>query len=238
MQDKLPEWKEIPGFGGRYKICEDSRIFDTHRRFEQKTYLHHTGYMTVSLSRADGARTSHQVHRLLALAFFGPAQRTTHVHHKNGNKLDNRLDNLEYVVRHKHYAIHGKEKSIAQSKLEGVSIYDVIESIVNDCAGCINPKRVLAKFNEKFPDTYDAQHVAVALRGLSNSGRIQRVAHGWYARWGNSDYVVPIERKQYVPVAAAVSYEDKNTIDELAAATGRTISETVRQLIERALNNA
>ena len=44
-------------------------------------------------------RLSTTVHRLVALAFIGPAPSRIHeINHKNGIKTDNRVDNLEWVT--------------------------------------------------------------------------------------------------------------------------------------------
>jgi len=51
------------------------------------------GYIRISL----GKRKSFFIHRLIALCFIGES--SLEVNHKNGNKLDNRLSNLEYVSR-------------------------------------------------------------------------------------------------------------------------------------------
>lgn len=53
------------------------------------------GYYSVCV---DGAKRSHGVHVLVALAFIGPAPDGTEVDHVNGNKRDNRPNNLEYVT--------------------------------------------------------------------------------------------------------------------------------------------
>lgn len=59
-----------------------------------------TGYSMVSLS-GDKARRAY-VHHLVAEAFLGP--RTKIVNHKDGNKLNNRLENLEYVTHQENCA--------------------------------------------------------------------------------------------------------------------------------------
>lgn len=61
-----------------------------------KTLAQHTspkGYRGVGLYR-DGKYKRHLVHRLMALAFYGPSP--LQVRHLNGNPGDNRLSNLAY----------------------------------------------------------------------------------------------------------------------------------------------
>jgi len=57
-----------------------------------------SGYVQVTLSLAGRQRTA-LVHWLVADAFFGPRPTRLDVNHKNGNKADNRLENLEYTTR-------------------------------------------------------------------------------------------------------------------------------------------
>jgi hypothetical protein len=62
-----------------------------------------TGYLVVSL-RVMGRYVARSVHRLVAAAFLGAAHGRD-VNHKNGNKHDNALHNLEYLSRgdnHRH----------------------------------------------------------------------------------------------------------------------------------------
>ncbi len=54
------------------------------------------GYLKVLLYR-DRNRTTRLVHRLVAMAWLGECPDGMQVNHKNGDKADNRIENLEYV---------------------------------------------------------------------------------------------------------------------------------------------
>lgn len=55
------------------------------------------GYMMVDLVSPDGAITPRYVHELVAEAFVPNPYRKKHINHKDGNKHNNRADNLEWV---------------------------------------------------------------------------------------------------------------------------------------------
>lgn len=89
------EWKAIPGFSS-YEASTLGNI----RRSSTGALLGgavSNGYRKVFLG-ADGEKAKlYLAHRLVALAFFGePTKQQPFVNHKNGDKLDNRIDNLEY----------------------------------------------------------------------------------------------------------------------------------------------
>lgn len=48
------------------------------------------------------------VHRLVAEAFIGPCPKGKEVNHKNGNRRDNRVENLEYVT-HRENLLHARD---------------------------------------------------------------------------------------------------------------------------------
>ena len=52
----------------------------------------------MGLGRKNGQRVMRSVHRLVAEAFIGPCPEGLEVNHKNGQKQDNRPENLEYVT--------------------------------------------------------------------------------------------------------------------------------------------
>ena len=57
-----------------------------------------TGYPVVKLTKPDGTYGSQFLHRLLAICFINQPPHKTMVNHKNGNKLDYSLENLEWVT--------------------------------------------------------------------------------------------------------------------------------------------
>jgi len=110
-KEQQQKWKEISGYNGKYLISNlgNCKIAD-HLNTTGNKYLtqrvDRAGYLTVRLSKGGDTKTKF-VHRLLAEAFVPNHMGKPEVNHRNGNKLDNRLMNLEWVthqenVQHAH----------------------------------------------------------------------------------------------------------------------------------------
>lgn len=78
-----------------YNVDEKGNIFSTISGIFMKPRKRSNGYLQVLL-RKDGKYKTTLVHRAVMEAFHGPSDKE--VNHKNGNKTDNRLCNLEYVT--------------------------------------------------------------------------------------------------------------------------------------------
>lgn len=99
------EWRPIPGWP--YEASSSGRIrrstggCSTRVGRVLKVSARHRpgGYPQVRLSRGsrDQSRTF-CVHQLVALAFYGPLPDGWHTNHKDGDKENNRVENLEYVT--------------------------------------------------------------------------------------------------------------------------------------------
>ncbi len=75
---------------GTYQISSDGRVFSTKSNKFLTPRVHSHGYLRVSISKKD-----YYIHRLVAEYFLGESD--CEVNHKNGDKKDNRVENLEYV---------------------------------------------------------------------------------------------------------------------------------------------
>ena len=64
-----------------------------------------SGYLQVCLSHGTGTEKWRTVHTLVMQAFVGPPPRGQTVNHKDGDKTNNRLDNLEYL-NHRDQQLH------------------------------------------------------------------------------------------------------------------------------------
>ena len=100
------ELKEISGFKD-YFIDNDGNVFSNKlvgkskikRIFKQLKTKMFNGYKVISLYK-DGACNSYFIHRLVALTFIGePSSPDLVVNHKDGNKLNNSPENLEWITQ-------------------------------------------------------------------------------------------------------------------------------------------
>lgn len=97
MQEKriILNGKETP-----YLVRDDGTIYSEKRNRILKGTLARNEYPTIYLTQ-DNKQYNLMVHRLVAEYFVPNPNNYTIVHHKNGNKLDCRAENLEWVTAQK-----------------------------------------------------------------------------------------------------------------------------------------
>lgn len=108
------EWKRIPSLDG-YEASDTGEIRSmdrvqefigyrgaTCRRVKLGRVLklnnHSAGYLCCTVTTLEGKQTKKTVHSLVMEAFHGPRPKGMWINHLNGNKKDNRLENLEYCT--------------------------------------------------------------------------------------------------------------------------------------------
>lgn len=139
-------WKDIPGYEDRYQVSNLGRIKSflrigvrsTVKKIDENSHfikpVHDAcGYCQVRLRKNDKG-TTRKVHRLVADAFIPNPTGLKEINHKDENKDNNRVDNLEWCDRN--YNIHygtwvsrnPRLRPVNQYSLNGVFIrrYDSI----------------------------------------------------------------------------------------------------------------
>ena len=101
--------RPIKNFEKHYEVSSFGRI-SNYRKIMQ-TYEINSGYLAIKFT-INGKRTSHLVHRLVAETFIPNPENKSEVNHIDGNKHNNRVDNLEWVSssENKQHAIHTRLK--------------------------------------------------------------------------------------------------------------------------------
>jgi len=93
------EWRDVLGYEGLYKVSNLGRVKSFFKGIEKfrKPVLARPGYFSVVLYK-NNIPQSARIHVLVAQAFIPNPENKAYVNHIDGNKLNNRADNLEWVT--------------------------------------------------------------------------------------------------------------------------------------------
>ena len=129
IRNKMTEvWKDIKGYEGLYQISNLGRVKSlAHLHGKSKKLIRKEkimqcvigikGYLYCGLSK-NGLTKRYRVHRLVAEAFIGNPNELPQVNHIDGDKANNRADNLEYCTcayNVRHAFLNGLRKGIRDS---------------------------------------------------------------------------------------------------------------------------
>jgi len=115
-------WKYIEGYGNKYQVSTLGNVKSVLSNRQLKKCTDKYGYHIVNLSFHD-IHKSCKVHRLVASAFLEDYSNDLQVNHKNENKTDNRVENLE-MWDNKYNCSYGTHrtrlaKTVIQETLQG-----------------------------------------------------------------------------------------------------------------------
>lgn len=127
-------WKDIEGFEGFYQVSTFGRVRGVDRyigyrngkkRFWKgeikKPTVTAKGYLKISMFNGDKKKTD-EIQRLVARAFIPNPLNKAYVNHKDGNKKNNRVENLEWTTPSEN-TIHARE--VLKVAIKGVDQYDL-----------------------------------------------------------------------------------------------------------------
>lgn len=100
-------WKSIPGWEDRYQASSLGRIRSIERtdsmnrkklsKILKFTLNKNTKYLQISFYVSEGKVKTYRVHRLIALTFIPNLENKPTVNHKNSERTDNKIINLEWA---------------------------------------------------------------------------------------------------------------------------------------------
>ena len=94
-------WMQITDYEGLYYISNFGRVKDNKERI-RGTYINNKGYECITL-RFRKNKYHHLIHRLVAEYFIPKVTNCIQVNHIDCNKLNNRVDNLEWTNQRDNY---------------------------------------------------------------------------------------------------------------------------------------
>lgn len=151
------KWKDIFDYEGLYQVSNLGRVRSiTHARINGKQKNHtciskgkllspgkdSNGYMVVVLSK-NGKRKSCRVHRLVAETFLNNKNNYKCVNHKDENKENNVVDNLEWCSYKYNNGYGTRPKNISKANSISVNQYDKEGNFIRQWDSIINAEKVL-----------------------------------------------------------------------------------------------
>ena len=106
----IEKFVDIPGYEGRYKISNFGSIYSLISEKPLQQSLDSYGYRLVTIYAGNSHKgKTWKVHQLVLLSFVGPPPGKLgvrvgeyNVNHIDGSRINNRLDNLEYLLSEVH----------------------------------------------------------------------------------------------------------------------------------------
>jgi hypothetical protein len=103
----MSEYRDVPGYQGDYQVSRNGLVRSLKRGVKvMSPAVARTGYWQINLYLS-GKVKHHYVHRLVAEAWIGPIPDGFEVNHRDGDKSNNKVSNLEIVTARQniHHAI-------------------------------------------------------------------------------------------------------------------------------------
>lgn len=117
-------WKPIANYEGLYEVSNEGNVRSLNYRHTGKVQVlklsvNRYGYLQVNLHSKEGKQKTYKVHRLVAQAFIPNPNNLPEVNHKDENKTNNCVENLEWCDRkyNNNYGSRNEKMSKTLSKV-------------------------------------------------------------------------------------------------------------------------
>ena len=134
ISNYLPEVKDI------YLIDEQGNVYSEFKKGYLKPSLNHKGYLRYAIKLKNGKERQLFIHRLLMICYnYIENHEEMQVNHIDGNKLNNNLNNLEWITNEDNMKHAVKNNLIAHqigesnpcNKLSEQTVLEIIDHLLN-----------------------------------------------------------------------------------------------------------
>lgn len=147
---KKETWENIKGYETYYKISNLGRVKSLAKTITRKDgevknlsekiikpFLTKKGYKQIVLTK-DGDKKKHYIHRLVAQAFIPNPNNLPEVNHINEDKLDNAVENLEWLSRLDNMRHGTLQARRAEKAKKTVEVLDSAGTVLEVCKGIVD----------------------------------------------------------------------------------------------------
>lgn len=152
---KIIEWKPIKGYEGLYEISNTGKVrsLDHLRKTDRSSYVQKgkelklglnkkTGYLMVSLSK-EGKTKSHTVHKLVAKTFIENPNNYSCINHKDENKQNNHISNLEFCTKKYNCNYGTRGKKISEKLSKRINQYTMNDEYIKTWNSSVEIEKIL-----------------------------------------------------------------------------------------------
>ena len=177
-------WEWIKGYEGHYQINSEGKV----RSFKNNvgkgltSHFDKRGYLTICLSKG-GKKKIFKLHRLIAETFLPNPESKKEVHHVDGNKLNNSLDNLMWCNPEEHRRVT-RENAIVKAGLEIPKELDLV--FIESNQALTTSLKIAKTFEKEHKDVLEKIKFLAAEISHPNSAEIPAQ---WWREWFNPVFV-------------------------------------------------
>lgn len=141
-------WREIPNYDGRYYVSNIGCVKSVERKKWNgngwqtvkgkilKNQINSNGYYVVNLCK-QGIQKTVKVHRLVAQAFLTNYDENLQVNHKDGNKLNNNIINIEMCtpsenMKHSINVLNNNKPPIPKKETKKMTVSEICKELGYD----------------------------------------------------------------------------------------------------------
>jgi len=192
-------WKDVVGWEGLYQVSSFGRV----KSFRKKephllsTCVGKHGYCVVLLYDSNGQRKNERVHRLVAQAFIPNPNNYPYINHKDENKTNNHVENLEWCTAEYNSNYGTCKERIANSNSKPILKYDLDGSFICEYKSLAEAERI--------------EGIDHATISLSCSGRVSyQCGYIWIYKCDEDTIQERVQRVKRVYKPRKVAMYDRN----------------------------